>query len=70
MHGLERIMPPKFPAPVLAVDWSNQGTMKVTDSSDIPGITGQAACAEAERVVEKMADDHFDDLLGKPVGQG
>ena len=63
-------MPPKFPVSVLAEGWSNQGTMKVTGGSDIPGVTGQAACAEAERVVEKMADDHFDDLLGKPVGQG
>ena len=44
--------------------------MKVTDGGDVPGITGGAACAEAERVVEKMADDNFDDFLGKPVGRG
>ena len=43
--------------------------MKVTDGGDVPGVTGQAACAEAERVVEKLVDNHFDDFLGKPVGR-
>lgn len=36
--------------------------MKVTDSGDVPGITNQAAHAEAEWVVENMADDHFDNF--------
>ena len=63
-------MPPKLPVSVLAISWSNEGAMKVTDGSDVPGITGGAACAEAERVIEKMADDHFNDFLGKPVGRG
>ena len=63
-------MPPKLPVSVLAVGRSNQGAMKMSNCGDVPGVTGQAACTEAERVVEKMANDHFDDLLGEPVGRG
>ena len=42
--------------------------MEVENGDDIPGLTGQGACAETAPVVSKMRDDPFDDLVGKPTG--
>jgi len=39
--------------------------MEVGNSSDVPGITGHGACAESGRVVDKIGNDHFDDLQWK-----
>ena len=44
--------------------------MKAGGGGDGPGITGQRACEEAGFVIDKMSDDHFDDLLGEPGGRG
>ena len=49
---------------------SDKGVMKVGDSGDVPGVTGQGACDETGLVIDKMSDDHFDDLLGEPGGRG
>jgi len=45
--------------------------MKMRDRSGIPGATGQGACEETARVVDKVCDDHhFDDLERKLGGGG
>jgi len=40
------------------------------DRGDVPGVTGQGACDESIHVVDKVGDDHFDDLGGKLGGGG
>jgi len=39
--------------------------MEMRDRGDVPGITGEGACKEATCSIDKMGDDHFDDLQGK-----
>jgi hypothetical protein len=71
VHGPERIGPPKFLDCVFAVvGRSEQDGMEVSDGGDVPGVTDQAAHTKAEWVVEKVADNDFNDFLGKPAGRG
>ena len=42
--------------------------MEVRDGSNVPGITGQGACAETAYVVGKIGDDHFDEFERKSGG--
>ena len=44
---------------------NNEGMMKMRDGGDVPGVAGQGAREETLCVVDKMDDDHLDDLLGK-----
>ena len=44
--------------------------MEVRDSGDIPGVTGQGARPETASVIDKIGNDDFDDLKGKPGGRG
>ena len=65
---LNGIRPPVFFAP--AVDSSDKGVMEAGGGSNVPGITGQGACAETACVVDEISDDYFNDLKGKPGGRG
>ena len=39
------------------------------ENDDVPGTTGEGACEEAGLIIDKMCNDHFDDLTGEPDGQ-
>ena len=47
-----------------------KGVSEVGNGGNVPGITGQGACAEVGRIVGKMGGDNFDDPQGKPGGRG
>ena len=51
-----------------AIGANDEGMMCMRDGGDVPRVTGQGTCAETGLVVEKMSDDHFDDVLRKPCG--
>ena len=46
------------------------GVMEVKNSGDVPGVTSHGARAETVNVIDKVGDDHFGDLQGKPGGRG
>ena len=48
----------------------SEGVMDVGSGGNIPGVTGQGACAETAHVIAKVSDDRFDELLGKTRGRG
>ena len=67
-HIPNLIGPLKFPSlPVIV--YEDKGVIEMRNSGDVPGVTGQGACAETVCVVSKISDDHFDDLQGKPGGR-
>ena len=41
--------------------------MDVRNSSNVPRETGSGACEETEPVIDKVGDDHFNDLQWKPI---
>jgi len=51
------------------VGFKGQGVVEVGNSGNVPGITGHAARAETGRVVDKVGNDHFDDLQGKQTNR-
>ena len=61
----ERSGPCGFLVQAPGVASSDKGVMEVGNGCDVPGVTGQGACAETPPVVHEMGDDHFDDLAGK-----
>ena len=65
-HDPERSGPYGFPFLARGPGSSDEGVMEMGNGGDVPGVTGQGACAETARIVDEMGDDHFDDLLGKP----
>ena len=67
MHVAERFGPHEFVecAPVVIRWWNDKGVMEMRYGGDVPGVTGLGAGEEAALVVDKMGDDHFDNLLGK-----
>jgi hypothetical protein len=44
--------------------------VEMRNGGDVPGVTGQGACAEAAYVADEMGNDHFDDIEGKLSGGG
>ena len=44
--------------------------MEMRKGGDVPRVTGQGAYAETAFVVDKIGDNHFDDLLWKPSDRG
>jgi hypothetical protein len=69
VHVQDGLGPPEF-ALVQGVDANGEGVVKTRNSGDVPGITGQGACAETALVIGKIADDRFDNLQGKSGGRG
>jgi hypothetical protein len=69
VHDSERSGPYGFLVQARGIGSSDKGVMEMGNGDDVPGVTGQGACAETAPVVDKMLDDHFDDLLGK-LGDG
>ena len=55
---------------VFAPGWHGKGVVEMGDGSDVPGITGQGACDETARVIDKMGNDKLDDLRWEPCGRG
>ena len=53
-----------MPGPIGPPIALNESIMKMRDCGNIPGVTGQGACQKTALVVDKMADDHFDNPLG------
>ena len=49
---------------------NGEGVVEMGNGGDIPGVAGHGACAKSAIVVDKIGDDIFDNLLGKPVGRG
>jgi len=52
------------------VNRNGKGVMKMRNSGDVPGGTGQGACAKTAHVVDKIGDDRFDNLPRKPGSRG
>ena len=50
--------------------WSDEGVMEMGNGDNVPGVTGHSACVKTVHIVGEVGDDHFNDLLGKPVGRG
>jgi len=69
VHILNGIEPPKFFFVRVVVD-RGKGVMEVGNSGDVPGVTGQGACAETACVVSKIGGDHSEDIQGKADGRG
>jgi len=67
MHAPERFGPTTFSAPGVV---DEEAVMEVRDCGGVPGVTGQGARAETEHVIDKVGDDHLDDLRGEPGGGG
>jgi hypothetical protein len=44
--------------------------METRNGGNVPGVTGQGACAETACVIGKIGNDYFNDLLGKPDCRG
>jgi hypothetical protein len=68
VHVPEGIRPPGFPVPVVCV--SDKGVVEMGNGGDVPGVTGKRTCAEIALVIDKIGDDHLDDLQGEPGGRG
>ena len=68
VHTPDGMGPPEFPVPGPGVGVGDKGGMEMGGGDDIPGVTGQGAHAEIMLVVDKMGDDDFGDLQGKPGG--
>ena len=66
MHAPEWNRPLEFY--VKEVVTHDEGVMEMGNSGDVPGVTGQGACAETVFVVDEMCEDDLDDILGKPPG--
>jgi len=67
---LEWFGPPKFRIKVRPTVSSGKSVMEMRDRGDVPGVTGEGACKKAGSVIDKMGDDHFNDLQGKVGGGG
>ena len=67
VHAPKGIGPLKLSVPV--VDVSDEGVVKMRNGGDVPGVTGQGACAETGYVIGKASDDDFDHLQGKSGGR-
>ena len=65
---LEWFGPPTFRIKVGPAISSDKSMMEMRDRGDVPGITGEGACKEAACIIDKMGDDHFNDLQGKFCG--
>jgi hypothetical protein len=65
----EWLRPPEFQFVGPPAGPNDESVMKVTDGGDVPGVASQGACEETVRVVDKVGNDHFDDLLGN-LGEG
>jgi hypothetical protein len=48
------------------VYFNDQGVMEERGGSDVPGATGEGACAETGPVIGEMRNDQFDDLPREP----
>jgi hypothetical protein len=46
-----------------------EGVVEMGNCGDIPGVAGHGTCARSAIVVDKIGEDIFNDLLGKPVGR-
>lgn len=55
---------------VQEIGWSDEGVMEMGSGDDVPGVTGLGACEEAACIIDKVGNDHFDDLLGESRGRG
>ena len=67
MVALEGIVP--FEILYTRVRFNGKGVMEVGNSGNVPRITGQGARAETGCVVDKIGNDHFDDLQGKQTNR-
>ena len=67
VHALEWNRPSELSAKDAVTN--DKGVMEMGNGGDVPGVTGQGACAETVFVVE-MCEDDLDDILGKPGGEG
>ena len=54
---------------VLVVISDGKGMVEMGNSGNVPGVTGHGARAETAYIVDKICDDHFDKLKGKPGGR-
>ena len=55
---------------VQAINWNDKSVVEVRDGGNVPGATDQRACEEIGFLVDKIGDDRFDDLQGKPGNRG
>lgn len=67
MHVPDGFGPPEFLVP--GVNASGKGVIEMSNSRDVPGITGQGAswrpCA-----IDRIGDNQLDDLYGKSICRG
>ena len=70
VQARERHRPHSPLRPPVGGDNGSKGVTEVRNGSNVPGVTGQGAREEIIFVIDEMGNDHFNGLLGKPVGRG
>ena len=68
MHVLDGVGPPELS--IAGADVDGKGVVEMGNGGNVPGVTGQGACAETAHVIDQVRDDDSDDLEGKPGGRG
>ena len=68
MHVPDGVGPPELS--VIGVDANGEGVVEMGNCGNVPGVTGQGACAETAHIMDQIRDDCSDDLEGKPGGRG
>jgi len=70
IHTNELFGPSLFPfwVPGIVMGLGGKGVVEVRNSGHVPGAGDHGTYEKTARVVDKVGDNHFDDIQGKPDG--